>query len=222
MEIKTLSYLNSKAWYRFLKVVFILGLLVALGILNFIIFSEGIKTINEAGTIVHCNIDGEKTFTAASKGLSLDSSNFVNGQFDYKNYFEGYNDIDGMTILKGCVADTNTTLSSDMYDEQKIGEIINKYGLIGVMNKTPAQVSAINTDFTAYQQETKDLFGSAKAQYLDFSFHLFDITPAYTYTPFLERFLVGNFLILIAFEIIRRVFYYIVLGTLRPKKHNPV
>ena len=42
-EKKTLQYLNSKAWHRLLKVVFGLGILLVLGIYNFIIISDGGK-----------------------------------------------------------------------------------------------------------------------------------------------------------------------------------
>jgi len=40
----------------------------------------------------------------------------------------------------------------------------------------------------------------------------------FDFLNFVKFFLYGNFIILISFEFIRRSFYYVVLGTIKPKK----
>jgi hypothetical protein len=130
---------------------------------------------------------------------------------------------------------------ADSYDEQKGAEIENAYGLIGVTPcaLTPEQITTLNQatgghedpntcqsqideqtnankDFYAYEQQIKNLFGSEKLQYLDFSFKMFDVTPAFSYSEFVEWLIFGNLALLLVFEAMRRIFYYVVLGSARP------
>jgi len=128
-----------------------------------------------------------------------------------------------MSIFKGCAGQDAVKLQTisangDSYDNQKSGEIVNKYDIIGVKDKSQEQLDSLNNDWNAYKKETANMFGNAKAQYLDFSFHMFDITPVFTYNSFLELFFIGNIVILLIFEAIRRGFYYIVLGSIKPEK----
>jgi hypothetical protein len=228
MEHKTISNLNSKAWYRLLKVLFGICLLIVLGGYNLIIFSVGVKQVDQNQTTILCNIfksdPSTKTpFSPASMGISFNASDFPNGQFDYKGYFRGYNDFNILAILKKCAGqDVNhqktLTYYGDVYNDQKSTEIFNSYGLVGATSLTQAQTDTYNAEYNAYKQETSGLFGVEKAQYLNFSFHMFDITPIFTYNGFLELFFIGNFVILLIFEAARRAFYYIVLGSIRPVK----
>jgi hypothetical protein len=227
MEIRTLGHLSSKVWYRLVKVSFILLLVIALAVYNIAVFSNGVKNIDQNNTVIQCNIflttSTTHTFSPASIGISLSNSDFQNGQFNYKAYFEDYNEYSISAILKACAGtdlkDLNTTTSwGDVYDDQEVAALQNKYGLIGATNLTSQQLATLNTDVDAYKQETNYMTGSEKTQYIDFSFHMFDIKPAYSVRSFLEWFLIGNFSILIIFEIARRSFYYIVLGTLKPKR----
>jgi hypothetical protein len=61
-------------------------------------------------------------------------------------------------------------------------------------------------------------YNSAKEKYLDFSTKLFDITPEYTYTVFLKYCVLATTAVIAVLEGLRRIFYYIVLGSLRPPK----
>jgi hypothetical protein len=222
MENKTIGELNKKAWYRFIKALFIIALLIVLGIFNLIAFTTngGVKQIDPSQTTIQCNLADKKTFTAQSINLYLESSDFANGQFNYKNFFEGYNEYKIKAIYKGCYPKTYTD-NTDIYERQKAAEQVNKYGLVwdGNTYTVPQSVSvALGADYNDYIQKTKNLYGSAKMQYLDFSFDMFDITPVFTYNNFLWLFIIGNAIILLIFEAVRRVFYYIVLGRLNPEK----
>jgi hypothetical protein len=206
MENKTISYLNGKTWYRLLKVVFIIAFFIVLGCYNVFVFSDGIRQVDQKETIIKCNYS-EKSFTAASVGASFNVSDFDNRQFDYESFYEGYNEVQIGFILTACYP--NSDPSVDIYDDQKSAELIAKDGFLS---------NAYNEDWNAYEQETSGLFESEKTQYLDFSVRQFDVTPAFTYSRFLWLFFMGNFLTLLIFEAVRRAFYYIVLGSVKPKK----
>jgi hypothetical protein len=230
MKNKTVSYLNSKTWYRFVKVLFVIGFFIILAGFNFIVFSQGVKTIDQSQTTIYCTLGIKKVFTAQSKNINLNSSDFTDGQFNYQKSFQDDN-YTVENIINGCYP-KKLTVNEDVYDFQKIVELLNKYGATdystvgseGTVNYlnalTSEQQKSLNADYATYKQETSNLFGNEKIPYLDFSFQMFDVTPAYTYNPFLEWFLIGNLVILFIFEVIRRIFYYIVLGTLWPRKDN--
>ena len=102
MENKTLSHLNSKAWYRLLKVAFIVAFVIVLASYNFFVFSGGIKKVDQNKTTIKCNVFGRHLSLLPAFNVSLSAPDFQNGQFNYKGYFEGYNNDAIMTILKGC------------------------------------------------------------------------------------------------------------------------
>lgn len=226
MDHKTISHLNSKAWYRLVKVLFGICLLIVLGGYNFVVFSLGTTQVDQKETTIYCNLNqpGETKppFSPASVGIAFSNSDFTDNQFDYKNYFVDFNDFAIEAISKQCYP---TMTTSDIYSLQEEADILNKLGLIdsqstvvAYKNLTRSQQEAYNADYNVYQQETSSLFGNEKAKYLDFSHQLFNVTPVFSSTIFWELFLIGNFVILLIFEAIRRIFYYIVLGSLKPGK----
>jgi hypothetical protein len=142
----------------------------------------------------------------------------VASKFDYKYYFTGHNDDDIKKILNACYGDSDVNLQISVYDQQKRVEIVNKYGLIG-KEKTKEDLQKFNKDYNEYKQKTENIYTeNEKAKYLDFSVHFFDINPVFTFTRFIEYLLIGNISILLFAELLRRTFYYIITGTLRPKK----
>lgn len=182
---KTISQLNKKPWFRLLRVVFIIGFLIILGIFNFVTFSKGVKEIDQAKTMVYCapkpTSDPNKfaqdfynqrkdSFTAEEADLFLSENNFKNKQIDMVNITS----VRVFTkILRECLPPNISTqaLSIDQYQ--------NHFGSI---------VTGIK------------------------------ITPVFTYNNFLMLFFIGNIGILFIFEIIKRVFYYVYLGKIKPEK----
>ena len=215
---KTISYLNSNAWYRLVKVFFSIGFLIVLAIFNIIAFSGGVRKLDLNNTSIKCNLYDKQTFSPASINVSFSNSDFDNEQFNYKRYFEGYNDYATLEILTACYPDKKIKSYGDSYDTQKGLEVVNKYGLIGVKDRSQAQIDMLNVDYQNWKQETSSLFGNQKTQYLDFSIKAFDVIPVFTYDSFLELFFIGNIIILIIIEATRRGFYYIVLGSIKPEK----
>ena len=215
---KTISDLNSKAWYRLLKVFFGLGFLIVLVGFNIIAFSSGIKSVDQDKTTVECFYGDKKVLTAKSINLYLSNNDFVNGQFDYKNYFEGYNDYQIKNIFESCYQKLPGA-TTDVFAIQKIYEVWGKDRILTKADeRAPLTQDEINYLDTVTKQISNTYSNTEKAKFLDFSVKLFDIKPIFTYNPFLMLFLIGNFIILFIFEAMRRIFYYIVLGNLKPKK----
>lgn len=222
--MKTLEDLNKKWWYRFLKVIFGVSLLVVIAIINVIAFSGEIEKVDESKTFVQCNLGKKLSFSAQSMGLSLSSNDFTNSKFDYASYFRGYNDSNIKSILYHCYplrGDDN----DDIYASQKYSELNYKYklidvNLVGENLKSESQIKdtqLLRNDFeNNYWQKTKNLNDKDKLNYLDFSFSMFDIKPVFSYSDFLKFFLMGNLIALCIFEALRRLFYYIALGKINP------
>ena len=146
---KTTSYLNTKGWYRLLKVIFGIGFIIVLVIFNFVAFSGGIKKVEQNQTTIHCNIKDKQTFTAQSLNISFSNNDFPNGQFDYKKFFGGFNDYTIKSILTACNPKVFTGQKvDDVYDVQKGYEILNKADVLSIPISNDNQSvrdSAVNT-----------------------------------------------------------------------------
>lgn len=211
MENKTTSHLNSKAWYRFLKVIYILLFIIILLGYNLIMFSgTELKNLDQEKTLIICNYKDEKVFSPKEKNIYLSNYDFKNGIFDYKNFFEGYNEYKIKSILENCY-DITITGNLDVFAIQRGYEITGTKNNKKDYDKNYLK-NEINKIMTGYKTD------SEKTSYLNYSIKLFTIDPVFTYHKFLAYFFIGNLSILLFFEIIRRIFYYIVLGTIKPKK----
>ena len=205
MSNKTLETLNEKVWYRFLKVIFVLAGLIVLGFYNLLIFSDGLTNVSETKTTIQCLHKDQKTFTAKQLNISFSNYDFPNGLFNYKNFYEGYNDYKIKAILKGCY-DKEV---NDVYSMQKYYEL-------NLQDKTTIS----RVEFTPIQAMENTYLTSEKIKYLDYSFKFFDIKPQFTHSRFIWHLLIGNLIIIVVLEILRRVFYYVILGSIRPKKNE--
>lgn len=205
---KTISYLNSKTWYRLVKVLYILLFVISvfgLNIGNY--FGNGVKKVDLEKTKIYCNIKDKKIFSPKDiySNFALYPEDFVNGSFDYEHFFRGYYSQNKVTdILKKC-GDTSTL---DLFAKQRAVEITK---------------GEKDYDRELVHKEVEKITGgyksdSEKADLLDFSVHLFEIYPVFSYTYFIIFFLVGNLSIIFIFELMKRVFYYVVCGSLKPKK----
>ena len=213
---KSISDLNNKAWYRLLKVFFGLCAVLVLGVFNFIIMSDGIKSVDNDKTLVSCAYGDKEIFTPNQIGVELSNYQLKDG-FDYKNFFEGYNDYVIKEIFKNCYKSTNDDI--DIFAAQKVYEVWgNDRLVIKKEERPPLTDNEIKYLDEIIPKIENAYINSDKAKYLDYSIRLFDIKPVYSYNKFIKYFAVGNILILFFFEAIRRTFYYIVLGSVKPKK----
>lgn len=221
----TLSYLYSKKGYRFLKILYILSFAGVILIANFLLFSNGIRTLNEKKTLINCNVGNHQTYSADDVLIYLPESSFEKTKFDYKRFFEkSDNKYIILTIIKKCYEGTEKkSFFDNPYDEQKGVEITEKYSLLGE-EKTPEQTELIKKEFLEYkklQDETEGprlfTFSAPNTKYLDFSYEIFEIKPVFSYINILYYFL-ANLGVILVFEMIKRVFYYVILGKINPKK----
>lgn len=209
---KTIEYLNSRAWYRFLKVVFIFIFLAAILIVNGVNISEGIGRIDDDKTLIYCNGGDKRVLTAKQAGVHFSNYEFIKG-FDYKKFYEGYyNEYDIENILEACYDKLpKYNNKEDIYLMQRVYEIT---GFKASPKQYDEDYLKEQLKIIAEGYKSKD----QKTSYLDYSVHLFDIKPVYTYKDFILYLFLANFSVLFIFEILRRVFYYIVLGSIKPQK----
>ncbi len=188
---KTIKYLNGKVWYRFIKVLFILIFFSVLVGYNIDISYYGIKKIDLQNSVVKCNFGPDyKKSNLSDLGLYLSASDFYN--YNYKSFYTNPdNEYSIKTILSFC---TGTPYS-------QINPLVQQ-GAFDYRKNIPFDGGVSANDFI-------------KA--VTYEHHLFDITPVFSYSNFFENFFIYNIIIIFVFEVIRRGFYYVVLGTLKPE-----
>ena len=122
-----------------------------------------------------------------------------------------------LQIFKNCYKQANDDI--DVFAAQKVYEVWgNDRLMVKKEQRPPLTDSEIKYLDEIIPKIESSYINSDKAKYLDYSIKLFDIKPVYSYSKFIKYFVVGNILILFFFEAIRRTFYYIVLGSVKPKK----
>jgi hypothetical protein len=179
-------------------VVYVLIFLIVLLGYNLINLSDGIKRIDLDNSMVKCNFYPDYK-EASFRDVNLYLSAIEVEPYDYKDFYT-IHVWDVETIISFCTGmpreQINTVVQQGIFDEEKrIGD------------------AALKDMLEKKQIKEGDLEKAATYQN-----HVFDITPAFTYVPFLKLFLIGNIVILLVFEITRRIFYYIVLGSFIPPK----
>jgi len=240
---KTISYLNSKIWYRIIKVVFLLIFILSLIIYNiFSVVEIKLKNVDLNKTIITCNTHKKNptmAFTPKSINLNLSFDDFSHQSFDYKDFYTN-NNYAVREILKNCFTEDKNRLSNlldynhDIFKMQKITELQTEYDIWkskdgdGYVDTNGNKIYTFDKKFEEMREEldeynnyTENLLSDQdKSTFLDFDVKVFEIEPSFTYTKFIKYSLIGNFSIILFFEVIRRTFYYIVLGKLIPKKNN--
>lgn len=127
MENKTISYLNSRTWYRLLKVIFCFFVLLSIVIFNGLIISSGVKKLDNNKTLITCTYGEKQIFTPKQVNIGLSTYQFQNG-FDYKKFFEGYNDNEIKAIFKNCYKQADDNF--DIYAAQKVYEVFGNNRLM--------------------------------------------------------------------------------------------
>ncbi len=166
---KTISYLNSKTWYRLLKVIFIFIFLITC--LVTVINSFDVVGSYQDDYLVVCNMGNKNTFLAYK---------------DKKIYVPSYND------YTDSLAKLPDNIKKDLVSACAISEGEMSTKLDKIFNGT------------------------------DDGNKFYDLTPTKvitdTYLTASLWSILSIFIIFLVFEIIKRAFYYIVLGSLKPVK----
>jgi hypothetical protein len=191
---KNLSYLRSKAWYRLLKVVFIFSFLIVLIVYNFII-AQDVRTVNERESKIICTGNIVDEALGTSKELRLDEMGTV--AYGLSSYQR-----EGIFDYEGYFKD---------YNARDIFDILGSCGRTIIGNKNFDIVGARKAGFS-----DSEIFNYLKPSFAENK--PFEIKLLFTYKPFIKNLIVGNLIILALFEILRRIFYYVLLGTMRPAK----
>lgn len=214
---KTIEYLNNKTWYRFLKVVFWIFVLLSVVIFNVTIITiKGVRNIDNSKTLIICTYGEKQIFTPKQVDIKL-SLYQIKESFNYKIFFEGYNNNEIKTILENCYKQIDKNI--DIYAIQKVYEVWGNDRLIIKKDERPPLTEAEKKYLDEVIPKIENTYiNSDKTKYLDYNIKLFDIKPVYTYIEFIKYFIIGNLIILLFFEIFRRIFYYIILGSFKPQK----
>jgi hypothetical protein len=167
--MKTITELNTKIYYRFVKVIFIILMLVVAGISVAVAFSE--VGSHQDDFNVACNYGNKNTFTAyKDKGI------YISTYYDYST----------------SLADLSESAKKELQTACGISK------------------DEMTTKFDAIFNGTDD------------GKKFFDLTPTkvVTSTYFTASMwsLLAIVIVIIISELIRRAFYYVVLGSLRPHK----
>lgn len=208
--MKTLQALNEKAWYRFLKVIYILLLILVIAVTFIIIYSSnhGFKTIDNKKTEIKCNVGNKKVFKASEHGIELSDYYFDNGKLNYPNFLQ-YHNSDAIDILIACGIKINDNTTDNSLILQKSYEIYSDFSL--------SKKEADDRWDSAYK-EMYNLGDYDKVKHLKFNGQMFEVVPQFTYLYVIKLLVISILIILLIFEITRRAFYYIVLGKVFPTK----
>lgn len=204
---KTISHLNSKIWYRLLKVAFVFSFLVACTLTVFIIFSSNYKTheiLDKQNTQINCQLGNKKQF---SQKEIFDDENIDHfapdiAAFDDSTHFI-QPDINPQIekILKFCEISHNELQTYAHSPDQAIDYFAEAAKMGGVSSGKPAvDPTQAQSILTPYKWEYK---------YTESSEGIF-ISLIYS--------TISLGIITLVFELIRRAFYYIILGTFKPRK----
>ena len=200
---KTIGHLDNKVWYRFLKVFFCFVVLVSLLFLNWVIISGGVKIngINNNKTEISCY---NKIFTPKSIDIKLNYD-------DYLSYLSNI-DINGMSVISSRSIDVNGNVSYQ-------GNFQYQSTIPGYEHYSDVTSQTI-IEKCYFNPETSESLNAIPKATSSGAPPMFNIKPVFTYDylAFFKLLILGNFIILFIFEVIRRSFYYIVLGSIKPVK----
>jgi len=206
MDKKNLDYFNNKPWYRLLKVAYVTFFVFLFSIIALGIFF-GIDDINRDNTKIVCNLGNRKTFSARDIGIYLEKDDFNRG-FNYKRYFLSGNEDNIKDIMKVCAE--KPLYVGDVFITQKSTEINHDDNILEDEKLTR---------FITESKLIKDEYSNeGKSKYLTFEQEIFTIQPSFTFKSKLIYIVSTMFSLIILFELIRRIFYYIVFGKFIPKK----
>lgn len=147
MENKTLSHLNSKVWYRFIKVSYLFFFLIIILITNGLMIDDGIGKLDLDKSMIYCTQKDKRILTATQAGVLLSNIDFQNG-FDYEKYFEkDYNENNIKNIFKACYdIDVDVKIKNgESLTSEEIFYARQKYNIKGVKIETLFDIKPVYT-----------------------------------------------------------------------------
>jgi len=206
--MKTISELNNTKWYRFLKVIYILSFIIIFGFSLLIILNE-----------YPFHINAKKSYAKCDNGTII-------------NFADKFKDIDSLSDAASLKCDYDKSVASTEY-------LDTMWRLDCLTNKEIGEKMKMTYPF--YNDTDTEELGAEARQRLENN--LFNRNDLFNNVPLGEAIVIPaeknysfvivcsrnwlrileysilSFLILaVVFELIRRIFYYVVLGTIKPKK----
>jgi hypothetical protein len=210
-KIETIKELNSKWWYRILKVIFIFLFLIVLAInYSFIAPTTPKKQINFEKSIVNCNYPDFK-ITAAKGDVSFRLSSLYTDEEKFQKEVDQTSEV-------GPIG--NTQIWLHCYD---VYQTIYPENIAPSKGWTPEEKAKVDKAMAELKQEQElDKMG------VNVNINQTKIAPNFkisivtywepTISSFIFKLLSSILIIIIIFATIQRIFYYIILGKLMPKK----
>ena len=86
---RTIKYLNSKWYYRFAKIAFVVLFIIIFSRFNYIFINTlGFKSVDGNKTKILCNANSKEFSANDVTGLALSRNDFKNYSFDYKYFLK--------------------------------------------------------------------------------------------------------------------------------------
>lgn len=181
---KTISHLNSKAWYRLIKVIYLAVILIALGISTTVIVEANSRRFDNKNSYITCN-DGRKFYLK-------DTSVHLSGGY-VPSYYES-------DVRHLCLT------NSELGDKAK--------------NKYPAQYSDLTNEEIGRRLRDNNALFIESVNVQTKNYNLTSIYKERNWLMTIGKAILAGAIILLAFEIFRRIFYYIILGRIFPIKKS--
>ncbi|OGG41925.1 hypothetical protein A2837_01825 [Candidatus Kaiserbacteria bacterium RIFCSPHIGHO2_01_FULL_46_22] len=207
---KTLDEMNERMWYRLVKVLFAISFILSFISYNTLLIADiGYKNLDKNHSTLTCHlpIGNTEKMSLAEAGLDISKYYFEGAVFSYQEFFEGYNDYKIRNILEVCTG--KDTGSIDIVSLQKEFEVRQKY------------TEMSNEELLSSMSEDETVSTYEPSEPPEWNYRMFDIQPEFSYSQFLLYFFAGNIVIVLFFEAMRRIFYYVVLGSILPRKQKP-
>ncbi|MFA4833785.1 MAG: hypothetical protein WC619_02975 [Patescibacteria group bacterium] len=185
---KTISYLNSKIWYRLVKVAYIFSFLAACALTVFILFSFCYKTsevIDNPNTKIICQTGNKKQFLIKDVFSNNDIPTTIPDYYVATDKFS-------KKISNFCITPLDPEKKSYTLEELQASSL-EELQAVGAKPKD---------GFIPYPYRIEKKYIEVKE----------GATISVIYS------LIGLIIMALIFETLKRVFYYVVLGTIKPKK----
>jgi hypothetical protein len=206
-KIVTIKELNQRVWYRFLKVLYLLVvfMIVALIVGEFYsdISSGAHRQVNSEKSYITCNTDG-------------DVFNVLMGGWHLKNFYSSDNGLMYESYLRNSAGSAEVIIGRCGVELGEGDYFINK----AIEAQAKYEIEQNNLLSTADKRiaNLKIIFDDYETENLKYSPHIFDVKLVFSYTDFILKWLFILVACCFVVELIRRVFYYIVLGRIFPIK----
>lgn len=202
---KTISYLNGKVWYRVLKVIYLFSFLFVFIGAIWVENTNGIREIDQSRSLITCNTGTKAQFSAEDAGVEFGKYLFNKDKFDYE-YFVEFTSTNLDKIIAKCGIDNIAGLDPVIYNYLKDTTIDKE--------KREYVYKELDSG-TSVDELKKAIVTKYPGRFME---QQFEVKVRYSYLAFIESFALTLLVVVVVFEIIRRTFYYIALGTLNPKQ----